>query len=498
MNSLTLEKVFLSNVSYFDEKKRICTEFSNRNKQITKCSAFFPSLHFSRFHPDCVGAESLSKRLSSFSSNSFKILQENNSIKIIANRFSTLKELHAFLEKEFKKEILLLPAERQFLILNELSYFDSFHLQNDELTPLNDFSFPETVTEFSSEPLNETFSQLKEFDSHTTKKFLNTLVFSNLLKTPFNETPLNLTQQFEFFLENLFFKHSIPLQFDSEKTLSFRKPFNWNFQKAIELDFSSIFSQLLLQKNIGFTSFNCSCCKPKDFSSQNVLPSSLVKVSFLEEAFYFNSEFKWFSEKFHLTHKKKGARVKRRKEFFLNSFPIGPFFSKEKEFIPLADALLLRENNSIELLSEHKLQWICNKKNSHLAESLSSLLQKNSLIKNSLHSTEKNLMKQHNLQAFSLLESDLNYEFRKHYSKNLQELFNFSSHYLSNASNKYFSAPLSEALLSLKTILLTKLSDFVKEKDARYLHEQNSKVFLQNLDSFDLKEFCEKQKIQAF
>lgn len=492
----TQSKFFISKVSYFDESKRICTEFSNSSKKLTKCFAFFPSLFL---HPtDCVDFESFSQKLSSFSSNSFKLFQEKDAVKIVANKYSTLEELHSFLEKEFQQEILLLSPERQFLILNNLSYFDSFQLQEDEFIPLKDFSFPEIITEFSSEPLTETFSQLMDFDKPSAKKFLNTLIYSNLLKLPFTETPLNQNEQFNCFLENLFFKNSLTPNSDSEKTLSFRKPFRKNFYDAIELDFSNVFSQVLLQKNLCFSSLNCSCCKPTNPFSQNALPSSLVKVRFLEEAFYFDSQFKWFSEKFHLTHEHKGARVSRRKEFFLNSFPVGPFFSGGTEFIPLADALILRENNSLELLQESKLHWTCNKKKSFLAESLSELLQNKSNIQNSLNATEKNLMQEHNLQAFSLLEEDFDYQFRKQYSKNLLELFNYSSHYLTNASNKYFSATLSESLLSLKAVVLNKLQDFLKEKEARYLHEEDSKVFLQNLESFNLNEFAETQKIPIF
>lgn len=481
----TQEKLFLSNVSYFDKRKEICLDFTNCEKKISKCHVFFPS-----FHLKGISSETLEEMLSSFSSNSFKLLQENDAVKVVANRFSTLVELHIFLEKELNKKILLLSPERQFLILNNLSYFDSFTLQNAELTRLNDFSFPETTTKFSLEPLQDVFSQLKEFDKPAAKKFLNTLIFSNILKTPFEETPLSLNLQFETFLENLLFKHSLEVHSDAKKVLSFREPFNKKkFSNAIELDFSPVLSNLLIEKNISFDSFNCDCCKPVSLYDSNVLPSSLVKVRFLEEGFYFDSQFRWFSEKFHLMHKNKSLRIRRKNEFFLNTFPVGPFFSGETAQIPLADALLLRENNSIELFNENRLQWHCLKKRAPLAEELSSLVTTSARIKKSLALFEKNLVRQHNLQAFSLLENDLSYEFRKNYCINCLQLFNFSFSYLTNPSNKYFSSQLSEYLLSLKSLVLQHLKDFVEEKGARYIGEYSEKVFLQNIKSFDLNEF---------
>lgn len=518
-----LEKFYLSNVCYKDSAKSVCAEFSNLNNKITKCFAFFPS-----FHPWGIGIERLAQSLSSFPSNSFKLVEENdviknNTVKIVANKFSTLKEIHSFLKEEFAKDTTdnknnydnknndadkefsllspLLPPERQFLILNNFSYFDSFTFQNEELFPLNDFSFPKTVADFSPEPLHEIFSQLNEFDKTAAKKFLDTLTVSNILKTHFTQTPLNLSIQFECFLENLFFKHTISMNSDAMKTISFNKNFNnfrRNFSDTIELDFSHVFSQMLLEKNICFNSINCDCCEPNAFSDSSVLPSSLVKVRFLEEAFYFDSQFAWFAEKFHLLHENKQLRLRRKKEFFLQNFPVGPFFSGEEEFIPLIDALQLRENNSIELLSEQALQWACIKRKAPLAIELSYLLQKNAFIKENLHSVEKNLLQHHGLQAFTLMENDLDAVFRKSCSQNLLELFNFSSHYLSNASNKYFSLTLSEALLSFKALILFKLKEFASENNARFLGEQDCRVFLQELDSFNLSDFLhQKSLIQA-
>lgn len=493
MNSHTQERLFLSNVSYSDERKRICLEFSNLNKKITKCHAFFPA-----FHLFGLEKERLLQSISSFSPNSFKVFKENDAVKVVAKNFLTLKQISEFLQKELNKEILLLSPERQFLLLNNFSYFDSFIInKEDEAIKLQELSFPKTVTDFSSEPLNEAFIQLKEFDKNAAKKFLNSLILSNILKIPFQNIPINKNKQFEIFLENLFFKNSFYTHFNSDEVISFRKPFKEKtFPNAIELDFSRVFSQLLLQNNIGFDSLNCSCCKARDFFSPNVLPSSLIKAKFKEEAFYFNSAFNWFAEKFHLTHPKKNLRLQRKKEFFLNSFPVGPFYSNQEELIPLTDALLLRENNSIEILpNTHELAWYCNKKKSFLPKELSLLLKKSNSLKDSLNLISKNMLSQHNLQAFSLLEKDIEYGFKKSYSELLLALFNYSSHYLTSASNKYFSKKLFQAILSLQAIVLENLKEFLEEKNARFLYAKNNKVFLQNLDSFDLEEFFEKQKI---
>ncbi len=383
---MALNTYCLERVDYSEETRIIKAEFKGleRSKIIG-----FPFNPFIKFPLPLKGKTALEKILTDFEAKGFSISRDGNCAVVAADSFSQLKKLHKLLSLSLKIPIPLIEPERQFLIEKGWAYFDVFSINS----PLK--HIPLLSNYNKSIPLISGM-----LGGRIESNALEKIVFSNLLRVPVEAIPQTQEAIGRIVLENAFFSRTL----GSES--------NGFCQRGAMMLNSSI--KRIIEFNIGFDSLNCDCCKPSSLNEKNVLPSSLVMVEFFADGFYFQSGIPSFSKEFHLLHGKKNSREKRKKEFCLPFFPIGPFFARDKALIPFIDAKRLEKQGVLKILKEgHRLSWFCLKNESFLGKYFKVNAGERNAIESIANSMEKKAYVKNGLGAFAVLDSSLKHLFLK-------------------------------------------------------------------------------------
>jgi hypothetical protein len=203
------------------------------------------------------------------------------------------------------------------------------------------------------------------------RHFFELVVYSNLLKFPlFSRFSVGRSRAV-IFLENVFFASGFSFE---AKFVSFKKRFSKVFGSA-EINFSRLVSAIisLPNVNLGLDKVNCFCCKPDSVDAQNVLPSSLVKVRFLKDGFFFNSISKSWALGFHESHDFKASRLERKLEYSFDFFPCGPFFRNNVCDLLLPDAISVQEQGAGFIIGVSSMNWSCFKSRSVLSVEIEKL-----------------------------------------------------------------------------------------------------------------------------
>jgi len=254
------------------------------------------------------------------------------------------------------------------------------------------------------------------------------------------------------------------------------------FQNLMELDFSKIWPKVIIKENIGSETNNCACCIPENIYSGNIFPNSLVSVRFLSDAFYYDSRFSDFSNKFHLGNSNKERRLARKAEFLTKNIPIGPFFFGDSYKIPIEDAKILQKEGFAEILpNNNELHWSCRNEKSFLSNAIEMISSKSEKINSNIESYEKIFLHQYKLNALMLLESDLNYYFMKQYSNLLNAIFNKVPNFLLDTKNQYYSKVIAESFRSKQQSLIAEWSEIMKKEGTRIIAIDSfcNKIFIQ-------------------
>src|SRR3989344_3418402 len=364
-------ELFLSKVAYLPNKKEIVAEFSNSGERFTQGYNFFPSMLFSSLLP----GNSIKSVLNVYDSKKFILEKlQNNVFKVTASTFEDLQKLSTLLISSLKISPLLLEPERQFLIQRNWGYFDAFNLESNELVKAGQKSFPIFSNEMFTKPLNEFVQDLLQENHEIGKNLVEKIAYSNFLKIPFTEIDLSQKQLMDSFFENIFFANNFAVNYSFEKQSNNSVKPNGKFSDLTEIDFSPVFSDLLTNSfyNISFDSINCWCCPPNSPSSVNVLPSSFALVEMLSDGAYFESSNIDWSNSYHESHPFKEERLKRKNEWHLKFFPVGPFFRNQRQLIPLNDAVELVNEGKASIVS-FELSWFCSKKEGFISKELKQL-----------------------------------------------------------------------------------------------------------------------------
>ena len=170
MSSLTpntSSHYFLSNARYLPDKRQILLEYSNAQEKFTQRFTFYPKFYLSL---EKIGLEALEKLLSLYDGKRFKLNVKDNVAQIVASTFVDLKKIANLVHSSFRVPPVLLGPERQFLIENGFSYFDSFKKTRLGFEKKAGFTLPEIETEFLSEPLIKTLIDLVEKNEQETAR----------------------------------------------------------------------------------------------------------------------------------------------------------------------------------------------------------------------------------------------------------------------------------------------------------------------------------------
>ena len=444
--------LFLGRVAYVPEKRQIVAEFSGAKEKASKRYSFFPRMFFPlRGIPE----ESFRQALSGNGLKRVKVDFEGGNAVLFAADFSDLKAVNNLLGGLFGFSSNLVEPERQFLIEKGWGYFDAFDFSDGApiLRAGGSHDFPEIRPEFLSGSLGENVTELLSSNRPLAEGILRRVAASRLLKVPLLGMEGDVHAA-EIFLENVFFASSAPLGFGPRTASRWRRvP-----QDAAELDFSRLISIVAAQpfNNVGLESVGCACCRPASLSGRNVLPSSLVRVRFLSEGFYFNPSSHVWAAGYHESHAFRDERVRRKAEYFYHSYPAGPFSRGQEEMILLADAMGLQAAGSVEVLGEHAPEWCCSKSESALSAEINRLKGLLSSLSPALESERVSRVASGGLFALSVDSSP-----RPFYMKALADcassILSSVPSLLSDPGARFFSRPVAIAFECIKGGIISEL-----------------------------------------
>jgi len=506
--SVANKPLYLTKVSYNEPKAEILAEFSNKGERVVKRYKFYPLALFS----SSISSEKLIELILSLGFKGFNISEKNNLLYLHASSFAELKKISNALSLHLNKKPLVLEPERAFLLERNWSYFDSFEQQgslmvntshNLQGSPSKDLSFF-LIKEIS-------FPQALKLSEQDSLFLVEQAAWSEVLSLPMEKIPLTKEERVELFLENVFFKHGEMLSFDSgEKFFSEKDYSPFSYDATSEIDFSLVWAELFSNTffNIGPETKNCSCCSPVVLDARNLLPSSMIKIQFKEDNLFFESSSCSFAMNFHNSMPFKDQRVSKKKEFFLNSFPVGPFFKDDFALVPLMDAKRLVEgkkavlvsskqvlrnedssladNNNSFPVSVHELNWFCLNKESFFSKEVRLANNKLFAFRRDNDFFEKDFVSQ---KSFGYFYSKAMYSV-------LSQVLSELPSQLTNSNSKFFSTSLAKNIVSVQEATISKFKEFSEKNGYRVLHAGKSFASVKGFSSLKLaKDFSEQTKL---
>ncbi len=472
----------LTNVQYNESKQELLVEFSNASGKTVERIEFFPHLNFSTK----LSRDNLEELLFSFGLKKFKIEEkgekhpDRHKKTVIAPSFVELKKISLVLAKAFGKKPLIIEPERQFLLSKGWSYFDVF----DEKTKEKISSLPENGF-FLTKQIP--FDHAIELAEKETISLVTRAAISNILSVKIQNVPSKKEDIVETMLENIYFKSGYPISFKEKNDFYSAKEFAplGYYENISKIDFSPIWIQLFTNSffNIGQETKNCSCCQPITLDNLNLYPDSMIEVIFSNDAVFYESSSQSFAKKFHNENPGKDSREQKKREFFMRSYPVGPFFKNQKALVPISDAKHLLETKKASLGKNHSLSWFCRKNESMFSKEITALNQKILVLTKSFDHSTASLAPTKDFKFwFSSAQIDA-------YSKILSEI----PFQLLNLNSKFFSHELASSIKSIQEATIHKFREFSEKKGYRVLHTDRKSAFIRGDASLTLvKSFSEE------
>ncbi|MBN2067292.1 MAG: hypothetical protein JW744_02395 [Candidatus Diapherotrites archaeon] len=497
MASLNPTKLWLTDAKYLEDKRAVLLDFSRLNIRRNLLMPFFPSFYLSK---ERIEEPELNDFFSG-QSKSFKVLSCETSFKVSAGSFGLLNEAANTVFRETGIKPVVLNPERQFLLEQNWSYFDCFRFFSDEgLSKVEGSGLPLVFLPFFSDALPETVSQLASADCETAFKLLEQVALSNLLKLPLADLSPHKEMHAEAFFENIFWQQQ-------ERTgnglgslsASNGRPLP-SISDATLFDFSKLWPTILTRPfyNLGPDTIDCGCCRPSSIESSNVLPNSLVEAEFLQDGFYFDSSFPVFAKSFHEGNEGKSQRLRRKQEFFLQDFPVGPFDRHDRAFIPLNDALSLSEKRKVRILQGEKLHWFCLKKESSLSINIAGLQAMASSAESKSAGIESACFSQNGVNAVEILSCDVDFLFAGARASAFSGLLALIPEYLKNGAGGFFNSKVSGAFECIESLILSNFKSFTQKRGSRAFLLQDGNVLVRSERPLSLiEQFSEMQKVPA-
>ncbi len=491
--TLKASQFWLTDLKYVEEKRAMLLNFSQLGFRRMSRQPFFPSFFVKKTF---LSSEGL-KEILSLERARFKLQNCEKSFKVVAGAFSDLKLLAEALFKATGFMPLVIEPERQFLLEKGWSYFDCFSFFSDKEFVKNETTaFPKARVKFFSEPLPETLKQVIKDSPETAKKTISLIGLSKLLKTKLEAIPSNPFFRQEILLQNALWQAGLSTNKTNPSKLSMEEPLP-KMPDLAEADFSKLWAALLTKPffNLGPDTICCDCCRPKTIFERNILPSSLVSVEMQKDGFFFESCSKLFASSFHKSHKDKESRLRRKKEFFLKSIPVGPFFRNQKALVPLADAFRLREEGKAKIVSLKEAAWFCLKKESLVSKAVFELNSVSNFAEKELDKVSLESVKQHKVLSLNALSYNLEYLLLESVSESASRLVSSLFKQLSSEKSGFYTESLCSAIQAIQYSVLDHFHSFAAEKKSNVILKEN-KVFLSSQKPNSLvKQFSQKQAI---
>ncbi|MCR4335944.1 MAG: hypothetical protein NUV57_05430 [archaeon] len=454
-------QLFLSRVTYTPDKRQITAEFSRKNDKASRKYSFFPKMHLPL---EKISRGNLLEALEDYDVRKLKIDFKGNIATIFAATFSDLKKVNNLLNNFFNFRSNLIEPERQFLLGEKWSYFDSFNFSDSEFEKTQTTDFPDVSMDFLSDSLEETVASLLLNNKSLAKETIEKIVFSKLLRIPLMGREEDKSLE-EIFTENIFFLSEKPIPIGVPGNNTGLKPVH----KKSVIDFSKMISIMASRpfNNLGFETINCSCCKPWGKEAKNILPSSLVRVNFLRESFYFDSVSSNWAEAYHFSNNEMHLREKRKREYFLEVYPSGPFSRNSFGNILLADALKLEQEGLVKIVSQETPSWFCVKKESAFSSEINRLYESLLILDLVVEKESSSVVASEGLFFSQFLESKPGHHYRKTLDKTISRLLSSFPKLLTNSSGRFFNKDFAIGLESINSLVLKDFEEIAKNSQTR-------------------------------
>ena len=495
--------IYLTNVTYFENKHEVLVEFSSENRKFMKRFRFFPFVLLS----NTIEKEKLVELILHSGFKGFSIEEEESKLVLRTVSFLDLKKICNSIAMHIGQLPIVLEPERAFLIEKNWSFFDAFE-EKDELLFKADIGKEKLSKSFWDKfdlgfilTKEVSFNQALNLNKSDALFLVELASWSNTLCVPLSKVPKSINEKVELFLENVFFKNAELISFEKIENIFSSNGYDPIVKKddLSKINFSSIWFDLFTNNffNIGPETKNCSCCEPLTIESKNILPSSLIKLQFLEDNFFFESSSDNFSFEFHNSMPFKEIRINKRKEFFLNSYPIGPFFKDDYCLVPVTDAKRLISEERVKLVSNkdsliiqqksqksvHELNWFCLNKESFFSKEVRASNSKLFLLHNSISSSQNTLF----------FKEDFSYYYAKSLSNSIHKLLLELPNQLTNSSSKFYSTSLAKSIVSIQEATICKFKEFSTQKGYRILHANKNNAFVKGFSSLKLAKSFAKE-----
>lgn len=453
-------RLCLLNSVYEKDKARVVLYFG-KDPLSNSYNFVFKSNFYPYFVID-IKSELVLELLSEFKKDiSIKSLEKKT--KVLARDFETLQKIGKILQQATGKNVILIEPERQFLIKNNWSYYDSFFVSKDRVTRINNQDFIHFAINNYTTNLEDK-EKIKLIEPLTKK-----LILSNILKVK-PEVNIKNDQILNTLFENEFFSNELILQNTNNFYYQTKESY---IKDHINLDFSNVLPYLLTNRfsNVGYETLNCSCCLPKEIFEENVLSSSLVKVEFTKHGFYFLSCDDSWARSYHNNHEKKENRESYKKQNKLLKVPVGPFSKGETEYILLSDAVKLLKDKEIKILGDKdKLLWTCKKKESFVSRIINELISKQQRIEESINiSSVVSYSSGDFKNSKSLEENPLYLQYLTEYSL-INSLIEEIPKFLQHKNTKFYSPEID---CTIKSIKYNTLNQINKEEELLLVNTNN-------------------------
>jgi hypothetical protein len=468
------QHIYLVKVKYQKEKNEIICYFENEFEKVAKRFSFFPFCNL----PSEIDKEKLIELLNFYKIKNF-VINEN---KLISKDINNLNQISNLVAKLSNKKIIVIEPERQFLIEKDWSYFDSFKIEEEVKKTDSDFNSSKILFKELS------FYQALKLNESETNNIIKQAVLSNILRKEIYTVPEDINSQVEIFLENIYFKNLEFVLWENDGNFYSSNEFNpfGIFEKISEIDFSRVWINLIKKDffNISQKTINCECCKPIKLEDENLLPSTLIEVESLVDDLFFESSSKSFVNKFHKENLNNELRIRRRKEFYLKSLPVGPIKKGQKIKVPLIDAKKLIDNKEVKLSKDHKINHFCKLRESFLSKEIS-------LVQNII----KNLEEDVNSVKINHFKQNNNFEYiYKNQKKNLLLNILYEIPFVLTSKNSaFFSTNIAMAITSIQEATIAKFNEFSEKNGYRVIHYNTRNAFIKGYSSLKLtKNFSEE------
>lgn len=443
-------RLCLLNSSYEKDRARVVLYFGrdplNNNYELVHKATFYPYF-IVELNKDLV-----LQLLSDFKKDiSLKSLNDNKT-KIIARDFELLSKCSKILQQATGKNIILIEPERQFLIRNNWSYYDSFCVIKGNVRRINNENHIHFAIKNYIKNLNHS-EKIKLIEPLTKK-----LILSNILKLK-PETNIKNDQILNILFENEFFNKELLLKNTSNFYYQTKDKF---IKDHINLDFSNVLPHLLTKNfnNVGYETLNCTCCKPLSTLQENVLPSSLVEVEFKKSGFYFISCDDSWAREYHNNHELKENRENYKKQNGLFKMVVGPFSKGQKEKILLADALRLSKEKELTILDRQtNLIWSCKKQESFVSKIINDLFERQNVIEQSINISTLGSYSVGNFENSKALETNpLFLQYLTEYSL-INSLIEEIPKFMQNKNTKFYSPAIDDTVRNIKYNTLERVTE---------------------------------------